>query len=531
MTFDAPERTRLLEAAIGCFAAEGFDATTMQRIAGAASLPLETAFLHYPSKHAFALALYQGLVEDTRAAVADLPRGTVAERFGAILDRKLDRLDAHRSAMRALLSAAVDAKGPVGVLSSATAAIRARMSGAFHAAVVGATDAPADASKLSALLYGVHLAVVLLWTQDDRGEMARAAVGLCKELLSAAAPLLALPLMGERLGRLEAVFGDRLSPVVTADVEQKARWILARLMRGRRLFPPAEGEPARTGDEAPTEEELAPHLPLVRSALTEGRRLLLLLPAFPAKSPNPQKVLGKLPDMAERVALRSLQTLCEELAEAHPGGVELVLCSDGLVFADVVGVPDDDVTAYGAEIDRLLAELPLLRRFDLAHAFGAASPAEARQRLFAGWAESDPDLTALVASSRSLAAQLDGLHRFMFEDGIALFPDKSRTQVRKEARPRAFEVLRRSRAWGRLLSAFFPEAVRLSIHPQPPVSEKIGVHLLPTHDAWLTPWHGVALLEDDRFRLVKRADAEALGASAVSAGDRPSHYRIDRTGA
>jgi pyoverdine/dityrosine biosynthesis protein Dit1 len=305
----------------------------------------------------------------------------------------------------------------------------------------------------------------------------------------------------------------------SADVECGARWILARLMDHRRLLP---GRP----EGPPTEEELAPHLPLVRAALAGDEPLSLLLPAFPAKSPNPQKVLGTLPDMAEKVALRSLQSLCDELATAHPPGVRLTLCSDGLVFADVVGVSDADVAAYGAEIDAILAGLPALRRFDLAHAFGAAAPGEARRRLLAGWGEEEAALLGQVEASPSLRAQLDGMHRFMFEDDIVLAKDTSRTQVRKHARHKAVAVLLRSRAWGRLLASCFPSALRLSIHPQPPVSDKLGVHLLPTPDAWLTPWHGVALLESDRFRLVKRAEAEARGAARVDVDGRPSHYVV-----
>jgi pyoverdine/dityrosine biosynthesis protein Dit1 len=114
----------------------------------------------------------------------------------------------------------------------------------------------------------------------------------------------------------------------------------------------------------------------------------------------------------------------------------------------------------------------------------------------------------------------------MFEDGIALHPEVSRTQTRKHARTQAIQVLLRSRAWGRLLASTFPHAVRLSIHPQPAVSDKVGIHLLPTQDAWLTPWHGVALLDRERFRLVKRAEAEELGASAVEVEGRASHYAV-----
>lgn len=525
MNGEAASRAKLLEMAVACFGERGFEETSVAQIAERANVPLATAFALYPSKHAFALALYQSVVAETQAVVADLPEAPVGERFAALVEAKLDRLDTRRSAMRALIASAVDAKGPLGVLSASTAAVRARMSGAIHAAVAGATDAPNDSSQLASVLYGVHLAIVLLWTQDDDGRMARGALALCRDLANRFAPLLgALPGASERVGQLEAIFGDRLSPVVSADVDKRARWVLARLMRHRRLLARgAEGAVATDLDD-PSESELAVHLPLVRAAIAESRPIELLLPAFPAKSPSPSKVLGKLPDFAEHVALRSLQTLCAELTEAHPPGAHILLCSDGLVFADVVGVADDDVAAYGSVIDEWLKELPLLRRFDLAHAFGNTTSDEARRRLLATWAEPEADLIALAKTSPTLGAQLDGMHRFLFEDGIALHPESSRTQVRKEARHRAVEVLRRSRAWGNLLASLFPQALRLSIHPQPRISDKIGVHLVTTTDAWLTPWHGVALLEHDRVRLVKRADAEALGARAVDAGSPHGHF-------
>ncbi len=507
----AAGRTRLLECAADAFAREGFEAASLDRIASAAELPIEQALLLFPTKHACALALFQGVVADAQSAVADLEPGTVGQRFAALVEAKLDRLDARRPVLRSLLAVGLDAKGPAGVLSAGTAAIRARMSGAVLAAVVGASDAPPNPVELATLLYGLHLTLILLWTQDDDGKMARATVALVRDLLGGMGPLLALPPLADATARLGAIFGDRLAPVVPEDVDRRARFILGRVMSRRRLL---GSEP----DAEPTEVELAPHLPLVRAALAAERPLELLLPAFPAKSPSPQKTLGKLPDYAESAALRSLQELCAELSEVHPAGVRLVLCSDGLVFADVVGVSDEDVAAYGARIDELLVDLPLLRRFDLAHAFGPTSPDDARRRLLAGWGESEEMLRGLVASSRALGAQLDGLHRFLFEDAVALTPGTSRTKLRNEARPRAFEVLRRSRAWGNLLASLFPHALRLTIHPQPRVSEKIGVHLLGTADAWLTPWHGVALIERDRVRLVKRSEAEGLGAKPVDLG-------------
>lgn len=108
--------------------------------------------------------------------------------------------------------------------------------------------------------------------------------------------MLALPAVSERRARLDEIFGERLTPLVSADVERRARWLLARLTRQRRLLVDAPDAP-------PGEDALAPHLPLLRAALAIGRPLALVLPAFPARSPNPEKTLGALPDTAERAQL------------------------------------------------------------------------------------------------------------------------------------------------------------------------------------------------------------------------------------
>jgi pyoverdine/dityrosine biosynthesis protein Dit1 len=125
-----------------------------------------------------------------------------------------------------------------------------------------------------------------------------------------------------------------------------------------------------------------------------------------------------------------------------------------------------------------------------------------------------------AAASTTLRTQVDGIHRFLAEDARGLDPALTASQARKRTRELAYEVVRRSAAWGRLVAAAFPGALRLSIHPQPDVSEKIGVHLLATEDAWLTPWHGVALFDGERWSLGHRADAEARGAVIVEEDGR-----------
>jgi pyoverdine/dityrosine biosynthesis protein Dit1 len=114
--------------------------------------------------------------------------------------------------------------------------------------------------------------------------------------------------------------------------------------------------------------------------------------------------------------------------------------------------------------------------------------------------------------------------RFMFEDRWTGDASFSRTALQKKSRKIAIGVIQRSDAWGNLLGKQFPHAIRLSIHPQASTSIKMGIHLVETHDSWLTPWHGVAVKHDTRYLLMKRQDAESNGAQLVHINGKPSHY-------
>ena len=49
---------------------------------------------------------------------------------------------------------------------------------------------------------------------------------------------------------------------------------------------------------------------------------------------------------------------------------------------------------------------------------------------------------------------------------------------------------------------------------------------METSNRWMTPWHGTAVELDGRFVLMRRQQAEALGARLVFSEGRPSHYLL-----
>ncbi|MEU4744752.1 isocyanide synthase family protein [Actinosynnema sp. NPDC023658] len=297
-------------------------------------------------------------------------------------------------------------------------------------------------------------------------------------------------------------------------------------------FQRVEKAPAtNTGDEVcgpePCPACLEAHRAKLDHFIRRSQPIHLVLPAFPAKSPNPSKVLGTLPDLGEYVALGFLQTLCDYIGHFHPPGAKITICSDGHVFGDVVGVTDEVVTEYRVRLAEMIetANWSSLELYGLDDAFGGADYPKLRQLLELDYAPSIEELKQNVRTDNASRRLFNGIHRFMFEDAVGVQGDRvSRTALRKESKERAYQTISRSNAWSRVVAERFPQAVRLSIHPQLPHSEKIGVRLLRSHDAWLTPWHGVVLDDGTKISLVKRWDAEKLDASVVWRNGRPSHF-------
>ncbi|MCW3044719.1 MAG: Pyoverdine/dityrosine biosynthesis protein [Actinobacteria bacterium] len=273
---------------------------------------------------------------------------------------------------------------------------------------------------------------------------------------------------------------------------------------------------------------LAPHLERVKRFVLAGEPVHFVLPAFPVKSPSRRKTIGPLPDLAEELALQFLQSVCDEVGAVHRPGARITICSDGRVFSDIVGVTDEAVTRYGAEIASIVAALGgrSLDFFSLDDLFEKADFETMRLDLVERYAE---PLAAIRERTRTEDAHRSlfcGVLRFLLEDRMGQGTGKTRSRLQKEAKADAYRMIQRSNAWSRLVADHFPHAVRLSIHPQEIHSEKIGIRLGETPDAWLTPWHSAVLRSQERFRLVHREEAEALGARLVYRSGHPSHYEL-----
>lgn len=301
--------------------------------------------------------------------------------------------------------------------------------------------------------------------------------------------------------------------------------VIEEIFSRRRLLP---GEDEK---ECAFDLETEPHYQKIMRTIGQRQPIMMVLPAFPAKSPSRRKTLSHLPDYGEELALSNLSGLCDRIARFYDPGAKVVICSDGRVFADIVHIPDRDVTAYNKALRELAQDMygEHIEFFDLDDVYHSLSDyAALREDLMILYGEALSVLKEKCHNRPEAAAMYRGITKFLFEDfcGLERFTDLSRTVVQGMARTAAYRVIQRSNAWSRLLADRFPDAVRLSIHPQFRVSEKIGINLIDAADRWSTPWHSVILKSGDRVSLVPRAEAEQMNATLIFKNSRPSYFQL-----
>lgn len=280
-----------------------------------------------------------------------------------------------------------------------------------------------------------------------------------------------------------------------------------------------------------------PHFSRIQTFINNNAPIHMVLPAFPAKSPNPDKVLGRMPDKGELLALQFLNFLCEQIKAIYPPGANLTICSDGHVFADLLSITDDDVNAYHEELTNIInrENLTSLNLYSLDNIYPQVNFTKKRELLKRDYVMSVAALREKALNSTREMQMINGISRFLLDD---LNPQISKgqtnkdnaiskTSLQKQAREIAYHLVCRSHGWSEAIAHYFPNAVRLSIHPQPCHYEKLGIFLLTTKDNWLTPWHGVVVKHSSGYELMKKSTALRLpGAKIVFEYGRPFYIAL-----
>jgi hypothetical protein len=171
--------------------------------------------------------------------------------------------------------------------------------------------------------------------------------------------------------------------------------------------------------------------PRVRNYVDEGRPIELVLPAFPWKSVNKvEKVLGAISDLGEELALGRLNALCEDIQEIYEPGAKMLITSDGLVYNDLLGIPDTETYEYGASLRRMAAEkgyenikftrimnlLGLTDSVAMTREEYLATVKETREMLVARYLDPEFDCDNAIAHDRDINLTYCGYMRFLAKD-------------------------------------------------------------------------------------------------------------------
>ena len=217
-------------------------------------------------------------------------------------------------------------------------------------------------------------------------------------------------------------------------------------------------------------------LAIVNAFVKRGAPIELVLPAFPAKSPNRvDKVLGALPDRGEELALLRLEQLCVDVHQFYAPGCHVVIFSDGRVFSDLLGIPDSDLAAYKRELQAMAHDAGLTHiRFDglEAHVAAQADPAQEEaafnpiqvlaQRF--GMAHDETKAGGDQSVPADLLDTYCAFKRFLQRDLAPRLAHESKTKAAKVCGDVAKRMLVRNRVFSRLVDDVYPHALRVSIH-------------------------------------------------------------------
>ncbi|KAI1109245.1 Pyoverdine/dityrosine biosynthesis protein-domain-containing protein [Nemania sp. NC0429] len=249
-------------------------------------------------------------------------------------------------------------------------------------------------------------------------------------------------------------------------------------------------------------------LPMVISQVVAAAPIRMLLPAFPFKENSSELVLGSLPDLGEELALAHLQGLCENISVIYENGAEILICSDGLVYNDLMGVSDDDAWEYGEAVRAMAASknfrnIKFVRLWDLLQNPGCGSDQANLKKSKSYYHEH-------AASIRQELFHRFGDAQFKAGDAVKSSEDWAKTHVtyvnvlaRKSIEGTesiAREMIERGKAYGSALRTNFPDYIRLSIHDSTGHG-KLSLALIPNPEEkgsiGLMPWRSVIAVDPD----------------------------------
>lgn len=200
---------QVLMIATELFQERGYDNVSLPDIATAADLPLTQVADEYQNTAQIALALYRQMAEETLTSSAQLPHGTISQRYYALLERKIEQLTPHEDTVSALFGYAMRQSSDITSADLSPGQTDPMMQ-SFQMVVRDATNAPKnpdDAENTTMLLYTFHFLTLLFWVYD-RTENKRAThlfTAFLRDFFKLLRPMMVMPMVRNAMTKMARI--------------------------------------------------------------------------------------------------------------------------------------------------------------------------------------------------------------------------------------------------------------------------------------------------------------------------------------
>ena len=215
----AEPRELLTDTALRLFREDGFDATTMRRIATEAGVSIGNAYHHFAGKDDLVQELYVRIQDDHRAAATPqlVDGAPVADNLRVVLHTGIDVMAPYHGFGQTFLRIAIQPSSSASPFSGESAPARDRALDLMRLTTdrSGTKVSRALDARLPQLLWLAHLAVTLHWVTDTTPEQRRTRTlidGLCP-VVGRAIALSRLPVARGLTDQVLALL-DSLAPVL-----------------------------------------------------------------------------------------------------------------------------------------------------------------------------------------------------------------------------------------------------------------------------------------------------------------------------
>ena len=246
----------------------------------------------------------------------------------------------------------------------------------------------------------------------------------------------------------------------------------------------------------------------------------IIIPSFPFKLPNPLRNNSIHTGIAEIAAITQLAGITDAIREVYTLGAEIVIASDGILYADLFGVGKDLARLYRSELKNIIESLGAsIRIVDIVEelvpqlsADWEAGYTDHKSALRSQWDDlrKRQDISALARNSKR-NLNLDRLvgegfvpkhgvsapHEFDYFFDVAygenMFNDSRREIIDQSIEDFTVGYIALNYALRELnvLETFFPNSLRGTVHPK---DGQFGLHLV-NKKTQPVPWAGMGVIK------------------------------------